>query len=82
MIYDANNINNGPIKWNSMVHKRENHACTIFNSPIHEGRPVVIVAGSRWGSSIYKTSEIWDFTKDGTTWEESKFDLPFNVALP
>ena len=61
-----------------MLYGRNNHACAIFNSPIHEGRPVVIVAGGQslsWEENV--TTEIWDYTKEGTTWEESKEILHF-----
>ena len=60
-----------------MVYKRYGHACTIFNSPIHDLRPVVISAGSNYGSGK-NTTEIWDYTQDGTKWEESKLILLLN----
>ena len=60
-----------------MVNERSGHACTIFNSPIHDLRPVVIAAGSNYGSGK-NTTEIWDYTQDGTKWEESKLILLWN----
>ena len=69
--YTTSNINENPNQIASIVHWRWNHACTIFNSPAHNGRPVVIVAGGQ-PSSAYKTAEILDFTQEGSTWQESK----------
>ena len=69
LLYETNNINNGHVDVASMIHERSSHACTIFKSPLHDGRPVAIVAGG-WGSP--KTTEILDFTEDGSTWQKSK----------
>ena len=66
-----------------MVHERWNFACTIFNSPAHNGRPVVIVAG--WVSGAQEnifgedTPEIWDFTQAGSSWKQSKFIFHLTV---
>merc|ERR1712062_508427 len=67
--YKSSNINETPIQIASMVHARRAHACTIFNSPAHNGRPVAIVAGSYGGSGM-KTAEILDFTQEGSSWQE------------
>ena len=67
--YQTNKIYNGPIYETLMRYKRSIHACTIFKSPLHDKRPVAIVAGG-YGSP--KTAEILDFTQDGSTWQESK----------
>ena len=40
----SSNINEDPMEVAPMVHERYDHACTIFKSPQHGGRPVVIVA--------------------------------------
>ena len=69
LLYETNNINNGHVNVASMTYARDSHACTIFKSPLHDGRPVAIVAGG-WGSPI--TAEILDFTEDGSTWKKSK----------
>jgi len=61
--YDLDDIDNGFIEVKSMVNPKRGNACTIFNSPAHNGRPVIIVAGGA-------TSEIWDFTTGGSSWEE------------
>ena len=78
--YTSNN--NDPADLNApeetkMLHKRRSHACTIFNSELHEGRPVVIVAGA-WSGSGSKTAEILDYTNEGT-WQES--NLIFTSVL-
>ena len=54
-----------------MAHGRKNHACTIFKSPAHDGRPIAIAAGSSDGSGS-NTAEIWDYTIERSIWEESK----------
>ena len=53
-----------------MVHSRIYHACTTFSSVLHDGRPIIIVAGSWYGSGS-KTAEILDFTKEGASWQKS-----------
>ena len=69
--YEANDLNGDPIE-SAMVHVRSSHACTIFTSELHGGRPVAIVAGGddRSGNNH---AEIWDYTKEGTSWVGSKF---------
>ena len=67
--YQTNKIYNGPIYKTLMRYGRMFHACTIFKSPLHDKRPVAIVAG---GCCSPKTAEILDFTQDGSTWQESK----------
>ena len=57
-----------------MVHSRIYHACTTFSSALHDGRPIIIVAGSWYGSGS-KTAEILDFTKEGTSWQKSNLIL-------
>ena len=82
LIYNANDINKGPIKGESLLYERKSPACTIFNSPIHEGRPVAIVGGGQSESfEASYTAEIWDYTKEGTKWEESKLILHFFKLL-
>ena len=69
--YEANDLNGDPVE-SAMVHSRSDHACTIFTSELHGGRPVAIVAGGFDGSGV-DTAEIWDYTKEGTSWVSSKF---------
>ena len=45
-------------------------ACTVFESQAHQGRSVIIVAGSQIGTG--KTTEILDYTIETAVWEESK----------
>ena len=49
-----NSFTTGP----SLSYDREHAACTLFNSPLHNGRPVVLAAG---GSS-QATAEVYDYT--------------------
>ena len=80
--YKTSNINENPIQVASMVHARYYHACTIFNSPAHNGRPVAIVAG---GCCTYtgapKTDEILDFTQEGSSWQECKLIFCFGMIF-
>lgn len=64
----------------SMVHKREYHACTTFNSKLHDGRIVMIVAGGDDGSGD-NSAEIWDFTQEGTSWEKSNLIFAFILSI-
>ena len=68
--YNSSNLNNEPLEMYSMLHERGYHACTIFKSGLHDGRPVIIAVGSFAGSGS-KTAEVLDFTKEGATWQES-----------
>ena len=43
-------------------------ACTLFNSPLHQNRPVILVSGG-WDQT---TSEVLDYTTNNH-WEESKY---------
>jgi len=52
---------NGP----SLIYNRNLAACTLFNSPMHNYRPVVLAAGG-YGQ---RTAEILDYT-NGNAWEE------------
>ena len=49
-----------------LLYGRLYHACTIFKSPMHGGRPVVISIGGYSG----RTSEVLDYTRNGSVWEE------------
>merc|ERR1739838_926696 len=60
------------------MYVRGHHACTIFKSSAHNGRPVAIAAGSSLGSGTDK-AEIWDFSQEGTTWQEIG-NLPENMG--
>ena len=51
----------------SMLYDRNGAGCTLFYSPLHDNRPVVIVAGGRDVSA----AEILDYTYTNS-WEESK----------
>jgi hypothetical protein len=49
-----NSFTTGP----SMSYEREQAACTLFNSPLHNGRPVVLAAGGNYQA----TAEVYDYT--------------------
>ena len=72
--FDSNNINNAPMEVEKLRYARHSHACTIFNSALHDGRPLAIVAGG-YSSHGGKKAEIWDFTKDSTSWQQSNIIL-------
>ena len=55
----------------SLLFDRQYSACTLFNSPMHENRPVVLVAGGGGNSS--RTVEILDYTDSMAVWTESKY---------
>ena len=65
----------------SMVYERNFHACTIFKSPLHDGRSIAIVAGG-FGLGSNK-AEVLDFTQDDASWQESNvnFDSALSVFL-
>ena len=58
----------------SLIHERNDFACVVFNSPLHEMRPVVLAIG---GESDEGTAEIYDFTYPGSTWLESNISFTF-----
>ena len=70
LVFDqSNNIfTTGP----STLEKRYYHACTLFNSPLHGNRPIVLAAGGS-GSG---TAEIYDYTITNE-WQESMYSLVF-----
>jgi hypothetical protein len=50
----------------SLRYKRDRAACTLFNSPLHNGRPVVLAAGG----INQATTEVYDYTYDNQ-WQTS-----------
>ena len=81
--FDSNNINNAPIQVESMLDARRSHACTIFNSALHDKRPIIIVAGADdfYDRSKSNTAEVLDFTQEGTTWQESNLIFAYIISL-
>jgi hypothetical protein len=56
-----------------MFIKRVKFGCSVFYSPAHDLRPVVIVVGGMGEEYGYlEQNFIWDYTKSNTTWESSK----------
>ena len=43
----------------TMVYSRAYHACAIFESVLHNGRPILIVGGSAFSSSVDDKAEVW-----------------------
>ena len=74
--YDSSNLYNEPRKLKSMLYSREEHACTIFNSMLHDGRPILLVAGSNGVLGANK-AEFFDYTKEGSSWQESNLIFAF-----
>ena len=68
---EISQIGNGP----NLNYGRNLHACGIFVSNEHGGRPLLVVAGSGNfgpdGSRSSRTTEYWDFSIPGTKWELS-----------
>ena len=52
----------------SMKHSRARHACGIVHSMHHQGRPLLVVAGS-WTGDGQGNSEYLDFTVPGSQWQ-------------
>ena len=77
--FDSTNISNDPMK--SLLHGRYYHACTTFRSPLHDGRSIIVVAGGYTGGYEYKTTEIWDFTLEGTSWEKISIEEEFITSM-
>ena len=72
MIYDADDhsFTTGP----SMNYDRRLAACTVFKSPLHNNRPVVLVAGG-FGQN---TAEVYDYT-NANQWQTSIYLLCSNL---
>ena len=81
IIFDPaqNTFTTGP----SLSYNRDNAACTLFNSNLHDNRPVVLAAGG-WGQA---TAEVYDYTNDNA-WQTSihfiisRFQSELTSALP
>ena len=55
-----------------MKHARVGFACGVFTSKLHSNRPIMVAAGS-WFGSGKKTGEFWDFTNPEATWQPSEY---------
>merc|ERR1712008_228033 len=62
----------------SMIYKRHYHACGIVQSSLHDGRPLLVVAGASFGDGMDK-SEYFDFTIPGSQWQSCSEDLPVGM---
>ena len=70
--YNRNEIFESPVEVEEMNFGRSGCGCTIFNSPAHNGRSVLIVVG---GTSSERNAEIWDYSVEGSKWQTSIFIL-------
>ena len=68
--YNSSNLESNPEEMESMLYARDRHACSLIKSSLHEGRPILLAAGSFDGLGAY-TAESLDFTKKGSSWQES-----------
>jgi len=64
LIFNPNN--NSFIQGPSMIHERYYFACTLFYSPMHDNRPVVLSAGGEGQA----TAEVLDYTTANAVWEQ------------
>lgn len=77
VVFDHNTgtFSEGP----KLVTKRKDQGCAVFNSPQHNGRPVVVVGGQGTVGGPGGTGrgindvEAWDFTISGTSFERCKY---------
>ena len=53
-----------------MNNPRGDHACGIFQSPQHLGRPILVIAGGHSGPHVITNSEYWDFTVPDSKWQQ------------
>ena len=53
----------------SMNKGRNNHACGIFKSNVHNGHPVIVVAGGSPQQDVGQSCEYLDFTVPNAKWE-------------
>ena len=67
-----NSFTTGP----SLLYGRFEHACALFSSAKHGGRPVVMSAGGR-----QVTTEILDYTASNARWEQSKLIFSLKCAF-
>ena len=58
-----NTFTDGP----TLLYNRYSAGCTIFHSPLHDNRPVIMIAGGL----DQATAEVYDYT-NGNAWEESR----------
>jgi len=60
---------------------RSFHACALFNSPLHEYRPTILVAGDSIGKGMMEM-EMLDFTNPSAVWEQhGSIGLPSGYAF-
>ena len=56
----------------TLLHQRYGHACTLFYSPMHSNRPVVLMVGNVDNRDDIASSELLDYTQHNAKWVQSK----------
>ena len=74
VIFDpnSNTFSDGP----TLLRNRFGHACTLFYSPMHSNRPVILITGgfgSGPGDPLGWSSELLDYTQHNATWVQGNF---------
>jgi len=59
-----------------LLNQRYYHTCAVFQSALHENRPVVAVTGGSASSSYTRVVEILDYTTENPQWTLLGADLP------
>ena len=54
-----------------MINAHTSHGCAVFNSNLHDGREVLLVAGGLYQD----TTEVWDYQTPGSSWTSSKWEF-------
>ena len=69
-LYDPNKYPFNPfIVFDSfLLYDRYRAGCAVYNSPMHDGRPVILIAGGDYQA----TAEVLDYTQTNASWTESK----------
>ena len=55
-----------------LIYDRYRAGCAVYNSPMHNGRPVILMAGGDYQA----TAEVLDYTQTNASWTESKKLVP------
>ena len=60
-----------------LLYSRMDHACTLYRSPLHGNRNVVLVSGGLDNNDFpkpIKSTEVLDFTNNTANWEKCEYD--------
>ena len=69
-LYDPNKYPFNPyvVSDSFLIYDRYRAGCAVYNSPMHHGRPVILMAGGDYQA----TAEVLDYTQTNASWTESK----------